>query len=57
MDSADRQARLPPLVCVECERIQPTAKRGWRSYLTVADEEPAEAVVYVQVRLRRPMLA
>jgi hypothetical protein len=47
---------MPPLVCVECERIQASDERGWRSYLTIDDEEPAEAVVNVQVRLRRPML-
>ena len=36
-----------PLRCVECGRVQtaPVA-RGWRAYLTVDDDEPAEAVVY-----------
>jgi hypothetical protein len=36
-----------PLRCVECDRVQtdPVA-RGWRAYLTVDEDEPAEAIVY-----------
>ena len=36
-----------PLRCVECGRVQtaPVA-RGWRAYLTVDEDEPAEAIVY-----------
>jgi hypothetical protein len=41
----DHQAE--PVGCVECGRVQtaPVA-RGWRAYLTVDEDEPAEAVVY-----------
>jgi hypothetical protein len=35
-----------PLVCVECGRDQADDERGWRSYLTDEEDEPAEAVVY-----------
>jgi hypothetical protein len=35
-----------PLTCVECGREQPAGEVGWRAYLTVDDDEPAEAVVY-----------
>jgi hypothetical protein len=36
-----------PLRCVECRRVQAVSvARGWRAYLTVDEDEPAEAVVY-----------
>jgi hypothetical protein len=34
------------LMCVESGRTQPADERGWKAYLTVDDDEPAEAVVY-----------
>jgi hypothetical protein len=34
------------LICVECGREQGAGERGWRAYLTVDEEEPAEAIVY-----------
>jgi hypothetical protein len=34
------------LQCVECGREQPADEQGWRAYLTVDEDEPAEAVVY-----------
>jgi hypothetical protein len=34
------------LRCVECGREQADDERGWRSYLTTDEEEPAEALVY-----------
>jgi hypothetical protein len=34
------------LRCVECRRIQKADECGWRSYLTVDEEEPAEALNY-----------
>lgn len=34
------------VTCVECGREQAVNERGWRAYLTVDEEEPAEAVVY-----------
>jgi DNA-directed RNA polymerase subunit RPC12/RpoP len=34
------------LTCVECGRAQAAGERGWRTYLTVDEDEPAEAVVY-----------
>jgi hypothetical protein len=36
---------VPPLTS-ECGREQADDERGWRSYLTTDEEEPAEAVVY-----------
>lgn len=30
----------------ECGRVQRPDERGWRSYLTTDEEEPAEALVY-----------
>jgi hypothetical protein len=36
-----------PLRYVECGRVQAApAARGWRAYLTVDEDEPAEAIVY-----------
>jgi hypothetical protein len=35
-----------PLVCVECGRVQTDDERGWRSYLTVDEDDPVEAIVY-----------
>jgi hypothetical protein len=36
-----------PLRCVECGRVQTASvARGWRAYITVDEDEPAEAVVY-----------
>jgi DNA-directed RNA polymerase subunit RPC12/RpoP len=32
--------------CVECGREQAADERGWKAYLTVDEDEPAEAVVY-----------
>jgi hypothetical protein len=32
-------------MCVESGRTQPADERGWKAYLTVDDDEPAEAVV------------
>jgi hypothetical protein len=37
---------LAELVCVESGRKQPADERGWKAYLTVDEDEPAEAVVY-----------
>jgi hypothetical protein len=34
------------MTCVECSREQAASKRGWKAYLTVDEDEPAEAVVY-----------
>jgi hypothetical protein len=34
------------LTCVECGREQDDGGRGWRAYLTVDEDEPAEAVVF-----------
>jgi hypothetical protein len=34
------------MACQECGRGQPAGERGWRSYLTTDEEEPAEALVY-----------
>jgi hypothetical protein len=34
------------LVCVECGRVQRAGERGWKAYLTVEDDEPAESIVY-----------
>ena len=49
---ARRPAR-PPLVCVECGREQVADERGWRSYLTTDEEEPAEGLVYCPDCARR----
>ena len=38
--------RPEPLRRVECGRVQSAYARGWRAYLTVDEDEPAEAVVY-----------
>lgn len=35
-----------PLTCEECGREEADDERGWRSYLTTDEEEPAEAVIY-----------
>ena len=43
---ADDPARLTPLTCIECGREQAPIERGWRSYLTTDEDEPAEAVAY-----------
>jgi hypothetical protein len=32
-------------MCVESGRTQPADEGGWKAYLTVDDDEPAEAVV------------
>jgi hypothetical protein len=40
-------------VCVECGREQPASGRGLRAYLTVDEDEPAEAVVYCPDRAER----
>ena len=37
---------MPPLTCEECGREQADDERGWRSYLTTGEEEPAEAVIH-----------
>jgi hypothetical protein len=34
------------LTCSGCGRNQASDERGWRAYLTVDEDEPAEAVVY-----------
>ena len=35
------------LTCVECGRVhQAPVARGWRAYLTVDEDESAEAIVY-----------
>jgi hypothetical protein len=34
------------LTCVECAREQAASERGWRAYLTVDEDDPAEAIVY-----------
>jgi DNA-directed RNA polymerase subunit RPC12/RpoP len=34
------------LTCVECGREQADDERGWKAYLTVDEDESAEAVVY-----------
>jgi hypothetical protein len=44
MSAEDDPARL--LVCVECGRKQIADERGWRSYLTTDEEEPAEALIF-----------
>jgi hypothetical protein len=44
--STDDPARSPSLVCIECGRIQTDDERGWRSYLTVDEDEPVAAIVY-----------
>jgi hypothetical protein len=31
------------LVCVECGRKPTAAERGWKAYLTVDEDKPAEA--------------
>jgi hypothetical protein len=31
---------------VECNRGQADGERGWKAYLTVDEDEPAEAIVY-----------
>ena len=36
--------RLTRLTCEECGREQADDERGWPSYLTTDEEEPAEAV-------------
>jgi hypothetical protein len=33
-----------PLVCVECGRVQGDDERGWRSYLTIDEDDPVEAM-------------
>jgi hypothetical protein len=38
--------RPAPLTCVECGRAQLAGERGWRAYLTVDEDESAEAVVF-----------
>jgi hypothetical protein len=38
--------RVAPLVCVECRREQRDGERGWRSYLTTDEQEPAEALTF-----------
>ena len=37
---------VPPLTCEECGREQADDERGWRSYLTTDEDEPAVAIVY-----------
>jgi DNA-directed RNA polymerase subunit RPC12/RpoP len=32
--------------CAECGREHAAGERGWKAYLTVDEDEPAEAVVY-----------
>jgi hypothetical protein len=34
------------LTSVECGRKKAIDERGWRAYLTVDEDEPAEAIVY-----------
>jgi hypothetical protein len=34
------------LTCIECGREQAVDERGWKAYLTVDEDEPAEAIVY-----------
>jgi hypothetical protein len=36
---------VPPLVCVECGRVDTDNERGWRSFLTVDEEDPVEAII------------
>jgi hypothetical protein len=36
---------VAPLVCVECGRAQTDGERGWRSYVTVDEDEPVEAII------------
>jgi hypothetical protein len=33
------------LCCVECGREQTAGELGWKAYLTVDEDEPAEAIV------------
>jgi hypothetical protein len=35
-----------PLRCTDCGRGQAADERGWKAYLTVDEDEPAEAIVY-----------
>jgi hypothetical protein len=44
------------LVCVECGREQAVGERGWRAFLTVDEDEPAEAVVYCPDADQPPVL-
>jgi hypothetical protein len=37
---------MHPLTCMECGREQAAGGRGWRAYLTIDKDEPAEALVY-----------
>jgi hypothetical protein len=41
-----RGSQQPQPRCIECGREQPPDERGWKAYLTVDEDEPAEAVVY-----------
>jgi len=34
------------LTCVECGRERAAGEQGWKAYLTVDEDEPAEAIVY-----------
>jgi hypothetical protein len=35
-----------PLRCTDCGRGQAADERGWKAYVTVDEDEPAEAIVY-----------
>lgn len=37
---------MASIACIECGRVPLEGEPGWRAYLTVGEEEPAEAVVY-----------
>jgi hypothetical protein len=42
------------LICVECGR-EAKGELGWREYLTVEEDEPAEAVLYCPLCAEREL--